>query len=630
MNLKNLASRARTIVCASLLCAMPAQATNFPSQHPARQNPLQNHATLQRPHRGGGDSDDDNHANKISSHASLSPSLDETATATSATTGARVYQIKQGAVPHADNSYSTVIQNALDTAGAAGGGTVSITDPGTYLLTAEGQSQSQRFCVRFRYSNLKLFIGPGVILKLADNQQSDGLPPINIVLLSSGVQNITIEGGGRITGNTHGQPWTRGYTQDAYGVIIFGEGGLRNIMIRNLFLDDHFSNSLDLNGNVNATNKQIRIENVTSDMVGEGPQIIYGDDVWLINVLSNNSTSVMVGDGIELSASTNFHVIGCTSRGSTLGSGFDIFGCKRGVIENFIVEGARFGVSIHSFGDVPDPEDTVVKGGVITSTLTTGNAFGVELIAPTLRNITVSEVIVKGNSITNGVQAYTTSSVPSGSVLIENCLIENCYYGIFAATIANLSIRDCTVSNNRTGIELQPQNDAVSPAQTANLHISNVIARNNSEWGIHISQAGRIGNEATGTITNCTLDDNGLGAFFQDETGRTEGKLQIENISPSSATITAGASYYWGLRSVIFDGNSLAKMRGGSRGQILSIRFKRNTTVANIDEGNISLNGATGEQIFPAGSRLVLQYDETDGVWYELSRQLKTINRIQS
>jgi hypothetical protein len=624
MNLNNLTSLARLSVCSLLLFSLPIQATNFKTQPATRPTPLSNHTSLRRPLDGV--------ENKPTHNTpGATPLSAETLKALRAPTGEHVYQIKPRDARPTDSSYSSVIQNALDTAGAAGGGTVSITDPGTYLLTATGQSQAQRFCFRFRYSNLKLFIGSGVILQLADNQQTDELPPINIVLLSGGIQNITIEGGGRITGNTHGQPWSRGYTQDAYGVIIFGEGSLRNIMLRNLFLDDHFANSIDLNGNASATNKQIRIENITSDMVGEGPQVVYGDDVWLVNVLSNNSNRVMRGDAIELSTCTNFHVIGCTARDSTEGSSFDIFGCKRGVIENFIAEGSRFGVSIHSFGTVPDPEDTVLKGGVISFPAEYGyQVLGVELVAPTLRNISVSDVIVKGNSMTNGVQAFTTSSVPSGPVVIESCQIANCFYGIFVATLANLSIRDCNVYNNRTGIEMQPQNDAVSPAQTANLHISNVVARNNSEWGIHISQAGHVGNEATGTISNCTLDDNGLGAFFQDETGRTEGKLHIESITPSTATITTSVGYYWGLRSVIFDGNMLAKMRGGSRGQILSIRFQRNTTVANIDEGNISLNGPVGAQTFQAGSRLVLQYDETNGVWYELSRQGKTGNQIQS
>jgi hypothetical protein len=268
----------------------------------------------------------------------------------------------KGASSGATGDVNTVaIQSALNQVGAAGGGTVIISTPGTYLLNTQGidpydPNANKKYCVSFDYDNVSLEIGEGVILKLADNQQIGSLVnnsagAVNMFTWRN-ITNLHIYGRGRITGNTAGQTgWTGGYAQLTNGCIMFGHGlsplsRNSNVLIEDLTLDDHFSNPINLDYGIN-----IVYRNLNASDCGEGFQQTNSLNSVIEGCTYTDTTGNSGGDAFEQSDCVDCSISDCraiaTATGSTIGGGgLDIGRSTRQVVSNmFFIGNCQGGIS---------------------------------------------------------------------------------------------------------------------------------------------------------------------------------------------------------------------------------------------------------------------------------------------
>jgi hypothetical protein len=269
----------------------------------------------------------------------------------SITACAQTYRAEDNGANPTLASNSAAIQTTLDQASA--GGTVTITAPGTYLLTPQGDNpyySGHKYCLLMAHDDVSFFVGTGVVLRLADNQQAD--EPIDIIVFE-GRNNLTLDGPGEISGNSFNQNgWSGGYSQIDHGIIISGSGSSSransNITIKNLTLTRHFSNPINIDGGFfGFRNSNIRISNVTSVDCGEGIEVIKANDVEISDCKVRSPNHVAVGDAIEVSDVTRFLIIRNVVSNHWGGSGFDIYGSQNGTVENFTVDDCVNGVDVH-------------------------------------------------------------------------------------------------------------------------------------------------------------------------------------------------------------------------------------------------------------------------------------------
>lgn len=409
------------------------------------------------------------------------------------------------------------IQAALDAAGIAGGGIVTITNPGVYLLQTQGANPytaNHKYCLEVRHNNITLSIGQGVTLKLANGQQTTS--PVDIIIFN-GKSNLVFTGASNgssvITGNTAGQPWAGGYAQIVNGIIISGTTSFvpnQNIRIQDLTLQDHFSNPINFTAsNPDLRSNNVHIERVRALNCGEGIQVIHVDDVWIKDCYVDNPVvETSVGDGIEVANVTRFHITGSTARNQG-GSGFDIFASRNGIVQDFIAEGCTNGIAIHPFPGAYETENVLVDNGLITAPQGAVNSTGVELLGPTLKNITVSRVKVLGTPHSYGFVSgsHATAQNSNGTVRIVDCEVSGAKDGMRLNPISDLTIRGGSYSNNvGRGIVLLYV-ATLTASDVANLRIDGVDASNNGGVGILIDSQGNQVPLLAGSIINCVLNN---------------------------------------------------------------------------------------------------------------------------
>lgn len=432
------------------------------------------------------------------------------------------------------------IQYALDAAVTRGGGTVWIrrnSSGNPYLLQVAGDNPYQsgrKYCLNINGNNVRLVLDEGVVLKLANGQQTDAGGAVH-VLISRGRSRITITGGGRITGNTAGQTgWTGGYGQAGAGGNLIrlysetGVSGMRDLLIEGLQLDDHFSNPIDFGFSTGTgRHARLRLRDLYSFDCGEGFQVFSADDVWIDRVQYEDASNVAVGDGIELSDVNRFYVRGCTVRSNGAGSAFDLFGARNGELRDFVVDSWADGLDVNTDG-TNVPTNVIVANGVIKSC----PGAGVNLKGGTFTNVRLANVIVQsaGNQ---GFQIAGDNIVSVGPVTLDGCEAHGCTGdGVFIKTITKLSINGGRFNGNtQHGIHWQGQVNAASASDTAELHITGVTATGNGAWGVNINSNGITGKEPTGAISNCMLLNNTSGALvISDDCIKN---LNVEGITPS-------------------------------------------------------------------------------------------------
>ncbi len=554
-----------------------------------------------------------------------------------------------GADPSASASVNTVaIQATLDTAGLAGGGTVTVTKAGIYLIGVQGANPygppGHKYCLDFKYDNITFSIGPGVTLKLANGQQVNGAPVD--LLVYQGRKNLSFigasNGSSTITGNTAGQTgWTQGYSQIDHGIIIssYGVNGGQansNILIKNLSLTDHFSNPINMDTFPSSQrNSNIRIEGVRSSDCGEGIQVGGTDGVWIEDSVAESPNHVAVGDAIELSNCTRFFLKNNIARNHRSGSGFDIFGSTDGIIDGWISDDNANGMDIHAFGaDQPDPKNvTAINGLVINSrdVAGTGVCTGLSISAPTLNNIKVKTVLMKGSPFFYGFQLGAGGQLSAvGPVVIEDCVVDGGMDGILiAAGFSDLTIKGGSYSNlNARGIVYAFQGNGITSAQLKNLTIDGVKAVNNGSYGILIDNQGYSVPGFSGVIKDCYLADNGDGPLSAGPEGL---ELTVENILPNTRTVLGdfwgtNAPIVYGVKYLSPTGGLLRSFRSPSKNQTLTVTFPEPTIVYDARQSggnNIYLSKAVNGT-FTAGDTLSLRYDSATTRWLETGRSLNT------
>jgi hypothetical protein len=542
---------------------------------------------------------------------------------------AQTYRVEDNGGSPALASNTAAIQATLEQASA--GGTVTITTPGTYLLTPQGDNPyyaGHKYCLLMAHDNVMLFVGPGVALKLADNQQSAA--PIDIIVFE-GRNNLTFDGQGEINGNSFNQGgWSGGYSQVDHGIIISGSGSSAkansNITIKHLTLRNHFSNPINIDaGFFGLRNNNIRISNVTAVDCGEGIQVITSDDVWIIDCEVTSPNHVAVGDAIEVSDVNGFHLSGNTVKNHWYGSAFDIYGSKNGTVENFVVDDCINGVDVHySFvGSINNPQNILTKNGTITNprnSTGTGTCDGLEAMGPILNNITFRDIQVHGTPFTIGIQTSAEGGAKTaGPVIIENCEVTNAALGILVAVpISDLTIRGGSYSNNVVaGIVLQ-YGDGLAAADVRNLTIENLSATNNGQFGVFINNQGFSVPLISGRINNLTLSGNSSPIVA----GREGGGLDVDNITPNSKTEFGGGAgaMVFGVRNLCPTGSDVSSFQNPSKNQRLTIMACQERNIIDARQGGVNIYLTSGQNAhLHVGDRLDLHFDSLTGRWFQES-----------
>lgn len=436
-----------------------------------------------------------------------------------------------GARPGGDPAANTrAIQAALDAAGAAGGGTVALTQPGVYDLAAQGENPYRpqaRYCLDLRSDGLTLSIGPGVTLQLGYGQQSAETGPVDVVVWRAR-RGVRITGGGTISGNTAGQRlWRDAYAQITNGNLIAGYGAddARNegIRIDDVALEDHFSNAIYLGGRPGNRDRDIRISNVRARNTGEGVVVANADDV----ILSGNryeSAGVVnhPGDGFELWNVAGFRVLSTVVRGRLGGSAIDLFGASDGIVEFFSIEGGVEGVGIQENTSLGTYAERIeVKTG---SVMLADAGTGVFTKGARVRHVTVASVSVQGSrrpgTIGFQVSLDNVAARPSddwrqqGPVTLKDCSAHGNDVGLLIKTVAGLTVSGGDYSANTAsagsdGIRWIGQANAYRRADTRDLMIRGVRAIGNTRYGIHIDGQRLVGREPRGSITECVQSGGG-------------------------------------------------------------------------------------------------------------------------
>lgn len=551
-----------------------------------------------------------------------------------------------GADPSAAASTNTnAIQTALDAAGVAGGGRVTVTKAGVYLLAYQGANpygpSGHKYCLDFKYNNITFFIGAGVTLKLANGQQANGAP-VDVIVFA-GRKNLVFEGAGSnvsgILGNTAGQTgWSQGYSQIDHGIIIssYGiAGGLANsnIHIRHLTLSDHFSNPINIDAHPsNARNSNIHIEDITADGCGEGIQVVQSDGVWIKDSAVTSVSHVAVGDAFEVSDCRQFFITNDFAANHWSGSGFDVFGSTDGLVDGWLTDDSANGMEIHSFGGLPNPKNVTATNGMDTNPRDasgTSVCDGVALNAPALTNVRVSNFTMQGTQYSYGIQIHSGSETSTtGPVFIENCNVNGGVDGILIATaVSDLTIKGGSYSNmSNRGIVYAFQGNGLTAAQLKNFNVSGVTAINNGSYGLALETQGFTVPAFSGSITDCYMENNGTGPLKA--TAEVMG-LTIENVIPNAKSLVGD---FWGTNPPIVYGLKFLSPTGGnlrglqlpSKNQVLTVTFPEATTVFDARQtggNNLYLSqGVNGT--FKAGDSLTLRSEGT--VWREVSRSLNT------
>lgn len=149
----------------------------------------------------------------------------------------------------------------------------------------------------------------------------------------------------------------------------------------------------------------------------------------------------------------------------------------------------------------------------------------------------------------------------------------------------------------------------IVPLQSNNYHFSNITG------DIAIGNDGFTGGELTGTFEGLR------GTFTNDAPENYRGKLMVRNVTPNSRVESYHSAIYYGTESVEFTGTLLARVVGGSVGQVITFHFVNDCVVwDDRDADAINLVGAT-DQLIPAGTYLTVRYEASVNKFVEVSRR---------
>lgn len=221
-----------------------------------------------------------------------------------------------GAVGNGSNTDTLAIQNAINAATAAGGGTVLIPDSGTGVFMAGALNLS---------SNINLDIASGATLEmLAKSQYTSGSKPF---IFANNISNTEISGGGTINGNGSSW-WTNPSSPRPFLVDIQNSSqiAVENVTLENSPMEHlafNKTNNVTINGvTITAASNSPNTDGIDpsgSNYLIENSSISTGDDDIAIkpqNTACNNivitNLTIGSGHGISIGGQTNDGVNGMT------------------------------------------------------------------------------------------------------------------------------------------------------------------------------------------------------------------------------------------------------------------------------------------------------------------------------
>jgi hypothetical protein len=543
--------------------------------------------------------------------------------------GVRLFNVRDyGAVGDGTTDDTAAIQAAIDAAGAAGGGVIVVPmSDQPYILKPAGVNiyttlEGHQYCLDLNADNLTLRIDTGAILKLGDGSQTDAAGPVDMIVWKNR-SNITVEGGGRITGNTAGQPgWTGGYAQVNNGLIISSYGTNNLITVCNLTLDDHFSNPVSLDNTL--TNVVMR--NLTTSDCGEGLIVSRTTGLVVDRCTYTDTTGVTVGDGIEIQGCNSWLCIDCTvNLGALAGSSIDLTGSQYGTLQDFTIDGGISGVAIQGM-TTRAITNVTVKNGTIQNLLNGGTGVYIqnEDHPTTEMNVTVDNLTISPLNAgeANGFQIAAYSAKCAGPVTIENCTLNNLGNGFIIKTIRDLTITLCAFNTCGNGIWWRGGDNADTQDDVSGLVFSNLIFIASSAADISVNNSGTI-TGPVGEITDCTWN-----ATWNKRVGFGGDTMLDMEVSGSNPDTLSYGNLWPYIPLWIYDyiqpfnGRTWYGLPQGTLNQTIEFQFSDGSTFVDKDEeGGTNLDLTTPTFVGGAGKTLTLGWDRDTLLWSEISRE---------
>ncbi len=362
-----------------------------------------------------------------------------------------------------DTLWTNEIQRAIDTISARTsryGMAELVIPPGTYYLDTAGvdpyytgtDPNRQTYCIELK-DNVRLRIEPGATIALADSMvtYSDSTMRVNMFIGDS-ISHVWIGGGGTIDGNAGGQYQEAGgyYGQTVVGNIfqLYGDDGFDNthIVFDDLILRNHSGNPLNIENSRNIYANQV----VTTQM-GEGMQFIDCTEGYVNGYSVSDTAGTQVGDGFELSGCTDFMLTGLFIKGGGNGQGsaVDLFGSDGVILDRFIIDDWKNGISAEATSTVGENSySIIVSNGYLNGRDSTGTAirqasgsifydnlyirnwaYGFESYL-SFSATGITDLTVLSNVHIDSCDSGGMRLEDSTNVYVFNSTIQNCIYGV--------------------------------------------------------------------------------------------------------------------------------------------------------------------------------------------------------
>lgn len=520
-----------------------------------------------------------------------------------------------------DSTDMTVaIQNALDQAGQATGVPAYIVEKGIYSLTEQGAHpirSGRRKVLFITLDDTELIIAPGVILKLADGQQTDANGGVEILSWSNARKNIRIHGGGRITGNTAGQTgWTSGYSQNLSGNIIVSYGAGpdgEKFEIEDLILDDHWSNSIALGLNLAGDRlSDCKFKKILSKNTGEGALMIGVDGIRIEDYKHFDDTGVTAGkgDALELSVCTDGLLTNIEIESPNLsgaGAAIDLFGSKNIVVNGFLIDGWNEAFSAATASAVT-ADEVIITNGVIQ------NCFGSNVLGFAEGKLVYENIRVYDCVGTLFQMNVDVDSLPP--VELINVLGDSCAAAIIAGSREVQWHGGGNINSDAEGLNVN-QN---SSGETRNLDLLDLDFRGATGSEILYNAAGQGPQLMVGRMVNIKM--TAVNDFVSTDDDDFTSMI-FENVTPNVLASNVGTiTDSPHIKTLTRTANNFLTMTQPSQDQIVYVEAGGTFTVVDKSGGGgVDFNLAgSGPYAMTVDDRLILKWNGT--AWFEFGRSV--------
>lgn len=316
---------------------------------------------------------------------------------------------------------TAAIQAAVDKAFSQGGGTVLVSRPGIYMISADsgGSVYNDTGGIRMR-SNVTLLIAPGVTLRAVPVTTT-----VSKIIRIVDCENVTIAGGGTIDGNRANAVVTTG--EWGYGVSV---NGGKNITIENVHTVNCWGDGINLQKRSFSDHtppSDVVIQNVVSDNNRrQGISVESGRHVLIEQSVFSGTSGALPTAGIDVEpADANGTIDFVIIRGNRI-FGNDRMGIAVGEfakINDVIIEDNQLDGN-GSLGSVPQLRVIVGGAGVTVrgnSFLNTSGNVAASIAGPAYAGIVDSNRLDKDLIVTG--TAIIASGFPRGSIVSRNTII---------------------------------------------------------------------------------------------------------------------------------------------------------------------------------------------------------------